>query len=170
MVSWRRLIRALVVVAVPAVAAATGAGSAVAAEGDFRFTQPQAQIPEAQAMVRIVVERLDLPVSRAVVGYRTEGRSAIAGEDFLDATGTLVFDVGVTTSSFTLFLRDDDRVEPPEQLIVHLSTNTSSTLTILDDDQAATPGPPARATVAAPPPTTAAPRVLTAPATEAPAP
>ncbi|HUP86575.1 MAG TPA: Calx-beta domain-containing protein [Acidimicrobiales bacterium] len=145
----------LVVLAV-AVAGAAGGGASPAAatadSGQFRFAEPQPQVVEDVGLVRVIVERVDLPVSRMVVNYRTEEAGARAGEDFAQASGTLVFDVGVRSSLFMVAVRDDDVVEPTEHVVLHLETSsgmeTSERLTILDDDFA--PEAPDRGVVAAP--------------------
>jgi hypothetical protein len=60
----------------------------------FRFADPDPQVAEGQPFVRVVVERTDLPVSRATVDYRLESITAEEGRDFAGEAGRLVFDVG----------------------------------------------------------------------------
>ena len=115
-------------------------GTASAESAQVRFAESSLQAVENRGPVRIVVERVDLPVSRLLVHYRTEDAtsSAVAGTDYLHTAGTLVFDVGVQSSSFTVFVRDDEIAEETEHLLLHLETSSgtgaSTRLTILDDD------------------------------------
>ncbi len=117
-----------------------------AESGPFRFADGPLTTSEGQAMVRVVVERTDLPVSRAVLEYRTEAGTAKPGEDYLESTGRLVFEVGQTSAVFAVFLRDDSIVEPPEQFVLRLASGAQTfdpaTVTILDDDE-----PPSAASV-----------------------
>jgi hypothetical protein len=77
-------------------------------------------------------------VSRLTVAYRTEGMTAQGGDDFVDASGTLVFDVGVRSQMFAVAVRDDSLAEETEHLLLHLATSTGmatwTRLAILDDD------------------------------------
>jgi hypothetical protein len=134
---------ALVALAVPVAAWSVGTAGAVAAaadSGQVRFADPQLQVVEDGGVVRVGVERVDLPVSRMVVAYRSEDASAHGGEDYVATSGTLVFDVGVRSSLFTVTVRDDVVAEGTEHLLLHLETSSgggsSSRLTIFDDDVA----------------------------------
>jgi hypothetical protein len=128
------------------------------ASGSFRFPEPAMQVSESQALVRVVVERTDLPVSRATVDYRTESATALEGEDFVAGAGRLVFDVGVSQATFVVYLLDDDVAEEREHLVVQLfgSSSAAATITIFDDDRtvvvagAADGGAPASTPPAAP--------------------
>lgn len=118
-------------------AAAPPAGAAEPAQ--VRFAESSLQVVEGSA-VRVLVERVDLPVSRLIVHYRTADvpGSAAAGPDYVQASGSLVFDVGVRSSSFTVLVRGDEVAEETEHLLLHLETSSgsgaSTRLTILDDD------------------------------------
>ena len=173
--------RALVVL-VAFVAAVAGVGAVPAAaaadSGQVRFAESSLQAVEG-AQVRVVVERVDLPVSRLVVHYRTAdvAGSAAAGPDYVQSSGALVFDVGVRSNTFTVWLRDDEVSEETEHLLLHLEvssgTGASTRLTILDDDfdaagaasdtPASASGPPASG-VATAAPSAPAPVVVVSPA------
>jgi hypothetical protein len=122
--------------------------------GPVAFADAAPQVEEGGAPARIVVNRLDLPVSRLVVSYATEAGTAESGSDFLDTRGSLVFEVGDRSLSFVVPIRDDQAVEPTEHLVLRLVANQTSTtarLTIIDDDRPATPAPsPAGSSTAAP--------------------
>lgn len=137
---------ALLGVAVLAAVVAVGAtGTPAAAQAaqaaQVRFVESAMQALEGRGLVQVVVERVDLPVSRLLVHYRTQDgtSSAVAGSDYVHTAGTLVFEVGVRSSSFVVSLRDDEVAEGIEHLLLHLETTSgsgaSTRLTILDDDE-----------------------------------
>jgi hypothetical protein len=119
---------------------AAPARAAAAESAQVRFAESSLQVVENRGHVGVLVERVDLPVSRLLVHYRTESvvSSAEAGTDYVHTAGTLVFDVGVRSNVFTVWVRDDDVAEPTEHLLLHLETSSgtgaSARLTILDDD------------------------------------
>jgi hypothetical protein len=121
---------------------ATPARAAAAESAQVRFAESSLQVVENRGQVGVLVERVDLPVSRLLVHYRTESvvSSAEAGTDYVHTAGTLVFDVGVRSNVFTVWVRDDDVAEETEHLLLHLETSSgtgaSARLTILDDDVA----------------------------------
>ncbi len=77
------------------------------------------------------------------VKYATSNGTALAGSDYLTATGTLTFTPGVTMTTFTVPIKDDVLDEPDETIILTLSDPVNATvglpnpaaLTILDDEQ-----------------------------------
>jgi hypothetical protein len=137
-VSVRRLGRALAVVTLLAAAGiGIGARPAAAAEGSVAFADPAPETIEDRPAVRVVVDRVDLPVSKLVVTYSTEDGTATGGSDYVPTSGSLVFDVGVRQATFVVQVRDDRVAEPTEHLVLRLTADRSSTtarLTILDDD------------------------------------
>jgi hypothetical protein len=72
----------------------------------------------------------------------TSGGTATAGEDYTAASGTLTFDPGQISQSFTVPITNEDLIEPNETANLALSDPVSatlgspitSTLTIVDDD------------------------------------
>ncbi len=102
------------------------------------------QVPEAVGLVRITIERTDLPVSRTIVDYRTEGATALPGSDYEESAGTLVFEVGETAATFTVPILDDTVPEGREHFVIRLVGRSSpgawAPLTILDDDRPADTG------------------------------
>lgn len=126
---------------VAVIAAIVAAPSASAREATVRLADPHVEAFEQVGTVRITVERTDLPVSRIVVDYRTEDSTAVAGADYTHSSGTMVFDVGQSSQSFTVMVRDDDIEESGEHLLLHVSARDGSAsdatpgrLTIIDDD------------------------------------
>jgi len=82
--------------------------------------------------------RTDVPVT---VVYATMDDTAVAGEDYETAAGSLTFPVGTLRRTIRVTPTDDDDVEPAETLSVTLSAPTGAILarprgtgTILDDD------------------------------------
>jgi hypothetical protein len=133
----RRLGRALAVVALTLVALGGDVAPVAAAEGSVAFADPAPETIEDRPAVRIVVDRVDLPVSRLVVTYSTEDATAVAGSDYLATTGSLVFDVGVRQAAFVVQVRNDTVAEATEHLVLRLTadrTSTTARMSIVDDD------------------------------------
>ena len=85
----------------------------------------------------------DFPVT---VDYATSNNTAVAGNDYNAASGTLSFAPGETAKTFTVTVFDDVLDETNETVTLHLSNMTNAqqgnpdevTLTIIDDDAAPT--------------------------------
>ncbi len=83
----------------------------------------------------------DVPVS---VSYATSDGTAVAGEDYEAASGSLTIAAGATRKTIRVAPLDDDREEPTETFVVTLSAPAGAALsdaegtgTITDDDQSA---------------------------------
>jgi hypothetical protein len=113
--------------------------TAGAAAGSFRFSSEVLDAGEGQGFVRVVVERTDLPVSRATVAFHTAAGSASEREDFDATEGLLTFDVGVSSASFVVVVRNDEVEEPTEQLTTLLGDRSAvagtALIRIFDDDR-----------------------------------
>ena len=75
------------------------------------------------------------------VSYDTSDATAIAGEDYEAASGTLTFQAGTVLRTIPVLPVDDDRAEPTETFVVKLSSPVGATLadaegigTITDND------------------------------------
>ena len=75
------------------------------------------------------------------VNYATANGSALAGSDYVTRTGTLTFNPGVTTRTFTIAIVGGQVQEATETFVVNLSTATNATIsdgqgvcTITDND------------------------------------
>jgi subtilisin family serine protease len=75
------------------------------------------------------------------VKYATANGTAVAGSDYIAASGTLTFTPGVTSQTIKIKIKGDTTVEQDEIFYVNLSSATNATLqtsqgtgTILDDD------------------------------------
>ena len=89
--------------------------------------------------------RLSAPSGAAVsVSYRTVDGTALAGSDYVAASGTLRFEPGETAQAITVTVLDDGESESEETFTVELSAPSGATVadgvgvgTITDDDEAA---------------------------------
>jgi len=80
--------------------------------------------------------------SDITVDYQTSDQTANAGEDYQDASGTLLIPAGDLTSSLTVVVNSDQCFEPDEEFLLSLSNissgaslnNTNSVATIVNDD------------------------------------
>jgi hypothetical protein len=85
--------------------------------------------------------------STVTVNYASANGSATAGSDYTAASGTLTFNAGITTQTFSVAVNGDSTVEPNENFVVNLSSPSGATIgdgqgigTITNDD---VPPPPA---------------------------
>jgi len=62
------------------------------------------------------------------VNFATANGSAIAGEDYNAASGTLVFDAGETTRTIVVGVTGDRKREPDESFSVNLSGASGATI------------------------------------------
>lgn len=149
-----------------------GAAAQSSGASPVRFADSALYVAEGRGPLRVVVERTDLPVSRVVVDFRTEDGGptggASAGEDYVHTEGTLVFDVGVSSSAFTVMMLGDEITEETEHLLLHLESSSgsgaSTRVTIVDDDLA----PAGSAADSVPPTSTPARSALAPPPTSPP--
>ncbi|XP_049863637.1 sodium/calcium exchanger 1 isoform X3 [Schistocerca gregaria] len=93
--------------------------------------------------LRVVREGGDLG-QQLLVDFATEDGTAVAGDDYVKASGTLVFQPGVTERTFTLQVIDDDVFEEDEHFYVRLSNvrvaePTSKSPTAVPPPQLASP-------------------------------
>jgi uncharacterized repeat protein (TIGR01451 family) len=81
------------------------------------------------------------PFMAVVVDYLTGDGTAVAGEDYTPVTGTLTFSSGISETTFTIPIMNDDVVETNEAFSVTITDsvhgqihNPTTSVTILDDD------------------------------------
>ena len=106
-----------------------------------RLSAADAQAAEGDGRMAFSVT-LDGAAAAAVsVDYATEDGTALAGEDYAAASGTLTFAVGETSKTVAVTLLDDAAVEADETLALTLSNavgagiaDAAATGTIVDDD------------------------------------
>ena len=110
--------------------------------GQIKLSAATYTAGEAAGTVTIMVQRVG-NAEGATVQYRTVDGSAVAGEDYFAARGTLTFKQGETTKTFTVRILSDSRDEPNETFTVLLENPgggatlgipSSALVTITDDD------------------------------------
>ncbi len=90
---------------------------------DVTFTGADSRV--GQSFTVTLTGATDLPVT---VHYATSDGTAIAGEDYTSAMGTLTFAPGVTTQPIPVSIVADNRNEPTETFNVDLDTPTNATI------------------------------------------
>ncbi len=136
--------------------------------GSLQFAASTFGTNEA-AGAAVTVTRTGNSDAQATVNYATTNGTAVAGEDYTAATGTLTFAPGENVKTFTIPVTDDDVVEPTETINVALSAVTSkpangaslgapnaAVVGLFDNDET----PPVTPTPDPPQPDTMRPRVL----------
>jgi hypothetical protein len=120
---------------------------AVVDGGMIGFSAPSFTVNEAAGTSTITVNRTGGASGEARVNYTTSNGTALAGagNDYLTASGQLIFPDGVTTRTFTVAINNDLFNEAAETVNLTLTnasgsatlgTPDTAVLTILDDDPA----------------------------------
>lgn len=100
---------------------------------------------EAAPAVTFVVTRTGPATEEVSIDYGTSDGTAVAGDDYTETSGTLVFGAGVTNRTFTVPLINDTEAEEDETFTVTLSNPSgnvqlgerdTATVVILDNDEA----------------------------------
>jgi hypothetical protein len=113
-----------------------------AAQPSFSFSQSSYGGQEDCAGIVVTVIRSGDTTGSASVHYRTTDVSASSRSDYTTAVGTLTFDPGVTTQTFTVLISEDTFIEGTETATVTLSqpsagailgTPATASIVILDD-------------------------------------
>lgn len=110
--------------------------------GSFEFAAADFTQTEGNTTATITVHRVAGASGPATVDYATADGSATAGADYTAASGTLFFDDGETSKTFTVPVLADAIFEQPEKVLLSLVNPTGSTglglaaatLTITDND------------------------------------
>eukprot|EP00730_Choanoeca_flexa_P019991 TRINITY_DN9773_c0_g2_i1.p1 TRINITY_DN9773_c0_g2~~TRINITY_DN9773_c0_g2_i1.p1 ORF type:complete len:841 (+),score=251.91 TRINITY_DN9773_c0_g2_i1:109-2631(+) len=111
--------------------------------GEIGFHVAEAQVMENDGAVSIKVMRMNGTKGEAKVDYCTEDGSAVAGKDYTETSGELVFAAGEAVKFITVPIIDDDVFEPDEYFTVRLRNPTTASLgklvackvTIKNDDE-----------------------------------
>lgn len=115
--------------------------------GILAFSSATFTVAENDGTATVTVSRTGGTAGEARVNYATSNGTATAGQDYTAASGTLTFDDGVATRSFTVPINNDTTDEVNETASLSLSsiagngslgTQASATLTITDNDAAPT--------------------------------
>ncbi len=84
----------------------------------------------------VITLLLDAPASEAIaIDFTTVSGSAISGEDFLQTSGEIEFSAGMTTTTVSVSIVDDQITEAAEQFFVDFSTPGDMPV-VIDDDRA----------------------------------
>ena len=123
---------------------ATGQGT-IMDDDDGGGTTPQLSIGDASVeegeTAQFTVTLSQAANETVTVEFQTADGTAAAGDDYTQTSGTLTFDAGDTTTTFSVLTTEDDTQESDEDFTVTLSSPTGATLddatgqgTIMDDD------------------------------------
>ncbi|MET0065253.1 MAG: Calx-beta domain-containing protein [Candidatus Thiodiazotropha sp.] len=116
----------------------------VPAAGSLQFSLTEFSHSEDGGSATLSITRTGGTSGAVSVAYATADGTAVAGDDYTAASGTLSLASGVASASFTVSLIDDSAYEGDETVALSLSQptggavlgdNASATLTIEDDDQ-----------------------------------
>jgi DNA-directed RNA polymerase specialized sigma24 family protein len=114
--------------------------------GTIQLSSSSFSANEDQGAATITVTRSGGSDGTVSVHYATSNGTATAGSDYMTTSGTLTFDPGETSKTFTIPIIDDTTVEPNETVKLTLSdptggaalgTPAAGTLTIVDNDTSA---------------------------------
>ncbi len=89
--------------------------------GALRFSTNVFRVGEGDAEAVVTVERIESVSGEITVNYATGDGTAVAGEDYVAASGTLIFEDGVSQASFSVEILEDDAIEGEETLDLVLS-------------------------------------------------
>ena len=116
------------------------------ANGSVQFTASSIQLIEDLGTLTLTVQRTGGSVGNLSVDYSTADGTAIAGQDYTSASGTLNFSAGETNKTIQIPILDDATSEPNETFTVTLRNNTSpetvgapSTVFVTVQDRSTTP-------------------------------
>jgi hypothetical protein len=111
----------------------------------FVLSTNAVRVSEGGTNVTITVLRTGDSSGTNSIDFTTSNLTATAGSDYVSTNGTLTFNAGVTTNTFTVSITDDSTLESNETFRVSLSnptggaalgSTTNATVTILEDDSA----------------------------------
>jgi hypothetical protein len=112
--------------------------------GTVQFSMTGFTVSEGAGVATISVTRTGGSGGFATVEFATANGTAIAGVDYLPASGTLTFEAGVNVQTFNVTILDNSSPEAGETVLLSLSdavgaatigSPSAAVLTIQDDDQ-----------------------------------
>ncbi|MGB5602499.1 MAG: PKD domain-containing protein, partial [Gammaproteobacteria bacterium] len=89
--------------------------------GALQFSDVSYNVNEYESSVLITVTRVGCSAGHVTVNYDTRDDTAVAGSDFITASGTLSFADGVTSQSFVIGILEEIDYEGNESLSIILS-------------------------------------------------
>jgi hypothetical protein len=117
--------------------------------GQLQFTSAAYSATEGAGALTVTVARVGGTAGDVSVNFATANGSALAGTDYVAASGTLNFLDGESSRTFAITIMNDATYEPNEALTVTLSapaggatlgSPSSATVTIVNDDAQPQPG------------------------------
>jgi hypothetical protein len=93
--------------------------------GEFEFRWSYSSAYEGSPYAEIEVIRAKGRAGRVEVAFSTEDGSAIAGEDYVETSGVLVFETGVMQQKVRIPILNDDLFEGFPNLKIHLTSATN---------------------------------------------
>ncbi len=122
------------------------AADATGAAGSVQFTASSMQVIEDVGTLSITVVRTGGSTGSVSVDYSTANGTAIAGQDYTSASGTLTFAGGETIKTIQIPITNDSTTETDETFTVSLNNNSNlevvggpSTLVVTLQDRNTTP-------------------------------
>jgi hypothetical protein len=94
---------------------------ATSAAGSVQFSQASVKVIEDVGFLRLTVVRSGGSVGTLSVDYATTDISATAGQDYVAAFGTLIFNDGETSKTIDVPITNDAITEPDETFVASLS-------------------------------------------------
>jgi hypothetical protein len=97
-------------------------------ETSFYFASPVYNIGETGGMATVTVNRSGPTNTDALVAWSTSDGTAVAGEDFLGASGFVTFSPGQASATFSVMIKEDGLVESDETVTLTLSNPSTGAL------------------------------------------
>ena len=127
-------------------AAASSEAATVPGAGTLSFSTTNFDISESTASVSVNIARTGGSEGEVRVSWKTASGTAVAGEDFTQSSGQVVFDDGETSQIISVPMKNDSSGESAETFTITLSNPTGGgalgtsvvTVRILDNDGGAT--------------------------------
>jgi uncharacterized delta-60 repeat protein len=114
--------------------------------GVLQFSAATYSVPENGGSITITVNRVNGTDNTITVNYATSDGTAVAGTDYVAASGTLTFNPGVTSQTFTVTVKDDNIFQTTNKAFNLLLSNptsggglggpTTAVVTLVETDQA----------------------------------
>jgi hypothetical protein len=98
------------------------AADSIGATGSVQFTATSVQVIEDVGTLSVTVVRTGGTTGNLSVDYATTDGTAIAGQDYTSASGTLTFTGGETTKTIQIPIADDATTETDETFSISLGT------------------------------------------------
>ena len=120
--------------------------------GTLQFNPVTYSVDENAGSITVTVERTDGAAGEVTVDYQTINGTAIAGNDYTAASGTLTFADTVVSQTIQVALLNDSIAESEEDFTIQISnatggavigTGNTAAITVTDSDAPVDPAPPA---------------------------